>query len=93
MSFDDLLQRIHPAASRIKKLSVETPATLLVFDILVDGAGHNLTEKPLTSAAKLSSPLPISSSRVKRGFGFLPEPTVSMLQRAGFTGWLARSMA
>src|SRR5258707_15024165 len=25
-SFDDLLQRIHPAASRVKKLSVETPA-------------------------------------------------------------------
>jgi ATP-dependent DNA ligase len=25
-SFDDLLMRIHPAASRIKKLSQETPA-------------------------------------------------------------------
>ncbi|MFL6416664.1 MAG: ATP-dependent DNA ligase [Bryobacteraceae bacterium] len=47
LSFDDLLQRIHPAASRIKKLSVETPATLLVFDILVDNNGNNLTEKPL----------------------------------------------
>src|SRR3954470_25052886 len=26
LSFDDLLQRIHPAASRIKKLAAETPA-------------------------------------------------------------------
>lgn len=48
LSFDDLLQRIHPAASRIKKLSVETPATLLVFDILVDSEGNNLTDKPLS---------------------------------------------
>src|SRR3978361_216470 len=30
-SFDDLLQRIHPAASRVKKLSVETPALYLAF--------------------------------------------------------------
>src|SRR6187455_342340 len=33
-SFDDLLQRIHPAASRVKKLSQETPALLLAFDLL-----------------------------------------------------------
>ena len=42
LSFDDLLQRIHPAASRIKKLSVETPATYLVFDLLVDDKAHSL---------------------------------------------------
>jgi ATP-dependent DNA ligase len=42
LSFDDLLQRIHPAASRIKKLSVETPSTFLVFDELVDDRGHSL---------------------------------------------------
>jgi len=33
-SFDDLLQRIHPAASRIKKLSQQTPALYLAFDLL-----------------------------------------------------------
>lgn len=47
LSFDDLLQRIHPAASRIKKLAAETPATFVVFDILVDGNGTNLTDKNL----------------------------------------------
>jgi ATP-dependent DNA ligase len=46
-SFDALLQRIHPAASRIRKLAVETPALLVVFDLLVDGSGESLTEKPL----------------------------------------------
>jgi ATP-dependent DNA ligase len=34
-SFDDLLQRIHPAASRIGKLSQQTPALYLAFDLLV----------------------------------------------------------
>src|SRR6478609_9619435 len=33
LSFDDLLLRIHPAASRVKKLAEENPATYIVFDI------------------------------------------------------------
>jgi ATP-dependent DNA ligase len=36
LSFDALLMRIHPAASRVKKLSEETPCILIVFDLLVD---------------------------------------------------------
>lgn len=47
LSFDLLLQRIHPAASRIKKLSEETPATLIVFDLLANERGKSLLEKPL----------------------------------------------
>jgi ATP-dependent DNA ligase len=47
LSFDDLLQRIHPAASRIKKLAAETPAQLIVFDLLVDDQGKSLVEIPL----------------------------------------------
>lgn len=47
LDFDALLQRIHPAESRIRKLSSETPATLLVFDLLVDEHGENLTDLPL----------------------------------------------
>ena len=34
LSFDDLLQRIHPAASRLQNLSRETPARYVVFDFL-----------------------------------------------------------
>ncbi len=33
-SFDELLQRIHPAASRIRRLSSETPAIYIAFDLL-----------------------------------------------------------
>jgi ATP-dependent DNA ligase len=47
LSFDDLLQRIHPAASRIQKLSVETPSQLIVFDLLVDEQGKLVADLPL----------------------------------------------
>ena len=47
LSFDDLLMRIHPAASRIKKLSHETPATYLLFDLLMDEDGKSLVKEPL----------------------------------------------
>ena len=43
------LQRIHPAASRIRKLSVETPATCMVFDLLVNEKGKTITAEPLSS--------------------------------------------
>jgi ATP-dependent DNA ligase len=42
-SFDALLQRIHPAASRVNKLAQETPALLIVFDLLADTDGKPLT--------------------------------------------------
>jgi ATP-dependent DNA ligase len=47
LSFDDLLQRIHPAASRIRKLAAERPALYIVFDLLVDDRGTALIEHPL----------------------------------------------
>ena len=47
-SFDALLQRIHPAVSRIKRLSVETPGLFIAFDLLADTAGHSLLEQPLS---------------------------------------------
>jgi len=38
LAFDTLSQRIHPAESRVRKLSVETPASFVAFDLLgVDG--------------------------------------------------------
>src|SRR5436853_4426524 len=41
-SFDDLLQRIHPAQSRIQKLAAETPALLIAFYLLEDERGKSL---------------------------------------------------
>jgi ATP-dependent DNA ligase len=39
LSFNDLLMRIHPAESRIRKLADATPATYIVFDLLENGDG------------------------------------------------------
>src|ERR1700726_70016 len=46
-SFDDLLQRIHPAASRVKRLSAETPALYLAFDLLATAGDKNLAAQLL----------------------------------------------
>ena len=51
-SFDALLQRIHPAASRVQKLAKETPAMLIVFDLLQDADGTVLVDEPLTTRRK-----------------------------------------
>src|SRR5688572_4956159 len=47
LAFDELLMRIHPAKSRVDKLSREHPALYIVFDLLVDEQGNSLVEKPL----------------------------------------------
>lgn len=49
LSFDALLQRIHPAASRITKLAAETPAMYIAFDCLADDQGRSLTQETLPS--------------------------------------------
>ena len=48
LSFDQLLMRIHPAASRVQKLSREHPALYAVFDLLVDERGKSLVDAPLS---------------------------------------------
>lgn len=47
-SFDTLQQRLHPAASRVARLSKETPATFEAFDCLMDDTGKSLLSAPLT---------------------------------------------
>lgn len=44
--FDALLQRIHPAESRVRRLAQETPAVYVLFDLLVDNK-LKLYEDPL----------------------------------------------
>jgi ATP-dependent DNA ligase len=45
LSFDALQMRLHPAESRIKRLSHETPATFIVFDCLLRKARQPLLPK------------------------------------------------
>ena len=63
--FDALLARLHPAASRIKLLSRETPAELIAFDLLVDGA-RDLRDRPFrTRRTRLEEMLHDAQSRVR----------------------------
>ncbi|MEY4938955.1 MAG: hypothetical protein RIQ93_690 [Verrucomicrobiota bacterium] len=45
LSFEALLQRIHPAASRVQKLAQETPAWFVVFDLLGEGTKSLLNQR------------------------------------------------
>jgi ATP-dependent DNA ligase len=48
LSFDDLLLRIHPAASRVAKLAKDTPASFVAFDLLCDSPKRSpLMTRPL----------------------------------------------
>ncbi|HET6962747.1 MAG TPA: ATP-dependent DNA ligase [Terriglobia bacterium] len=47
LSFDELLLRIHPAASRVNKLAKEHPGVFVVFDLLVNERGKPLADQTL----------------------------------------------
>ena len=47
LDFDALQLRVHPAASRVKLLAAQTPASVVFFDLLCEG-DHDLTAAPLT---------------------------------------------
>jgi ATP-dependent DNA ligase len=51
LDFDALQLRLHPAASRVAKLSQETPASFVAFDLLA-GNGRNLMEEPQSERRK-----------------------------------------
>ena len=46
LEFDSMLLRIHPAASRVKMLSEQTPSSFVAFDILAEGK-KDLRNTPL----------------------------------------------
>src|SRR5579859_2629248 len=52
LDFDTLQTRLHPAASRVRKLAVETPASFVAFDLLALG-DDNLMDEPFTRRREL----------------------------------------
>jgi ATP-dependent DNA ligase len=51
--FDQLLQRIHPAESRIRRLAKETPARFFVFDCIAAADGKSRIDRPLVERRSL----------------------------------------
>jgi ATP-dependent DNA ligase len=77
--FDALGQRIHPAASRIERLSKETPAVYVAFDLLASG-GDSLLELPFTERRAA-----LEALVAENGFGAAPVelmPTVGSAAEA-----------
>lgn len=84
LSFDALLLRLHPAASRVEKLSRETPAALLVFDLLADADGEDLTRRPLSERrAALEA---FASSYLRGASSIMLSPATRRLSQA--RAWL-----
>jgi ATP-dependent DNA ligase len=48
LDFDALQLRLHPAASRVRKLATEAPAAYVLFDCLMGADGESLVGAPLT---------------------------------------------
>lgn len=78
--FDQLLQRIHPAESRIRKLSQEAPALYIVFDLLADACGRSLIELPLAERRPLLEAFARASFR--RGGSLKLSPATVKLAQA-----------
>ena len=84
-SFDALLQRIHPAESRIKRLAQETPALVVVFDLLANGH-DSLVDLPLRERR----PRLEAFARRNLGAASLFRLSPSTTRLADAKGWLKR---
>jgi ATP-dependent DNA ligase len=62
LDFDALLQRIHPAESRVRRLATETPAAFVAFDLLALGE-ESLLDRPMADRrAALEAALRVGDS-------------------------------
>ena len=78
LDFDSMQTRLHPAESRIRKLSAEIPALFIAFDLLV-WDGEPVHERPLEARRE---------ELLRRGQGFWISPATRELAAA--TAWLDR---
>ncbi len=84
LSFDALSQRLHPAASRVARLAAETPALMIVFDLLEED-GTDLRSLPL---AERRSRLEMFAARLDPSAFRLSPQTA---HRDTALGWLQRT--
>jgi ATP-dependent DNA ligase len=85
-SFDHLLQRIHPAASRIQRLAEETPALFIAFDLLVDARKISLI--PATLEIRRAALEKFARANFPAGGTFRLSPATTKLSDA--KSWLKR---
>jgi ATP-dependent DNA ligase len=92
LDFDAMQMRLHPAESRVRKLSAEIPATFVAFDLLL-WKGKPVHEQPIekrrAELEKVSNGIALSpvSDDVEQGRDWL-----QTLQAAGFDGVIAKRL-
>lgn len=96
LQWDVLTQRIHPAASRVEKLSHETPASFIAFDVLSIG-DRDLSDLPLSERrAELERlfadvPAPLHLTRTTRDVE-LARRWLDEFEGAGLDGVVAKPL-
>ncbi len=92
LDFDAMQTRLHPAESRVRKLSAEIPATFVAFDLLL-WKGKPVHEQPIekrrAQLEKVANEIALSpvSEDVEQGREWL-----ETLQAAGFDGVIAKKL-
>ncbi|MGP8101238.1 MAG: ATP-dependent DNA ligase [Candidatus Cybelea sp.] len=87
--FDALLQRIHPAESRVRRLAAETPATYVLFDLLVDGRSK-LFERTLQERRACLEEFVLRNFAKNPSIALSPATTDVALAKRWLSGSLAR---
>ncbi|MBO3103726.1 ATP-dependent DNA ligase [Cellulomonas fengjieae] len=96
LDFDALLQRVHPAGSRVRLLSVETPALLVLFDVLalgdddLMGLPFSSRREVLASLVKPGGPISITAQTDSLD---VAEQWFSQFEGAGLDGVVAKDPA
>ena len=94
LDFDALQLRLHPAASRVKLLAQQTPASVVFFDVLCHG-GRDLRGKAFTSRRRelesllASAPAPIHLTPATRDLR-IAEDWFRRFEGAGLDGVIAK---
>ncbi|MFB7874181.1 ATP-dependent DNA ligase [Nocardia sp. NPDC056064] len=95
LDFDTLQQRLHPAASRVRKLAAETPASFVAFDLLALD-DRDLTTAPFTERRRaLESLLDAAPGRIHLT-PITHDPDIAQdwftrFEGAGFDGVMAKA--
>jgi ATP-dependent DNA ligase len=96
LDFDALLQRIHPAASRVNLLAEQTPAHFVAFDLLAlgdtDYTGHPFAERRAVlegALAKAAAPVHLTPATTDHA---LAEDWFRQFEGAGLDGLVAKPL-
>ncbi len=87
LDFDALQLRIHPAASRVKLLAAQTPASLVFFDLLCEDT-NDLRAQPFENRRARLESLLASATRLSTS---PPQPAIERPRSTGFVASKAQA--